>query len=197
LALLVIALSIAAIIFLLLILPLGIELSASFHGSAVFSARIKCLFGLFSWKLSTGHKGRNKQAGEAVHEESRYGILRMIDAGRVKGIGDRIKLLAKHVARQVKVQSVQSDLRVSLGDDYYTGMLTGLLIPLVLYLNQSFDGAIMFRPAFEEGLFLEGDISGDLQVRPLQVMVPCLAFALSFEFQRAHRIMAGRPCKKK
>ena len=95
------------------------------------------------------------------------------------------------------MQSIQSDLRVSLGDDYYTGMLAGLLIPLVLYLNRRYNGTIMLRPSFEEDLFLEGDIWGDLQVRPIQVLVPCLAFALSPEFRQARRVIAGGPCKRK
>ena len=196
-ALLLIALSVAALIFLLLVLPLGIGLSASFHGGAVFSARIKYFFGLFSWELSTGRNWRNRHAKQAADGESPYGIFRVIEAVQVKGLGDRIRLLAEHLARRAKVQSIQSDLRVSLGDDYYTGMLAGLLIPMVLYLNQRFNGTIMLRPAFEEDLFLEGNISGDLRLRPVQVLVPCLAFALSPEFRQARRIVAGGQCKRK
>ncbi|MEI6186066.1 MAG: hypothetical protein WCP43_02565 [Dehalococcoidia bacterium] len=196
-ALLLIALSIVALIFLLLALPLGIGLSASFHGGAIFRARIKCFFGLFSWELSTGGKGRNKQAKQAADGESNYGVLRVTEAVQVKGLGNRTRLLAKHLLRRVQVQSIQSDLRVSLGDDYYTGMLAGLLIPLVLYLNRRYNGTIMLRPSFEEDPFLEGDIWGDLRVRPIQVLVPCLAFALSPEFRQARRVIAGGPCKRK
>ena len=196
-ALLLIALSIVALIFLLLALPLGIGLSASFHGGAIFRARIKCFFGLFSWELSTGGKGRNKQAKQAADGESNYGVLRVTEAVQVKGLGNRTRLLAKHLLRRVQVQSIQSDLRVSLGDDYYTGMLAGLLIPLVLYLNRRYSGGIMLRPSFEEDPFLEGDIWGDLRVRPIQVLVPCLVFALSPEFRQVRRVIAGGPCKRK
>ena len=196
-ALLLIALSIVALIFLLLALPLGIGLSASFHGSAVLTARIKYFFGLFSWELSTGGKGRDKQAKQAADGESNYGVFRVTEAVQVKGLGNKTRLLAKHLLRRVQVQSIQSDLRVSLGDDYYTGMLAGLLIPLVLYLNRRYSGGIMLRPSFEEDLFLEGDIWGDLRVRPIQVLVPCLAFALSPEFRQARRVIAGGPCKRK
>ena len=195
--LLLIALSIAFLLFLLLMLPLAIELSASFHGNAVFSMRIKYFFGLFSWKLSTGHTGRDRPAEEAEKVESPYGVSRYVEVSRVKGLGGRVKRLVENLARWTKVQSIQSDLRVSLGDDYYTGMLAGLLIPLVLYLNQRFDGAILIQPSFEEDLFLEGDISGDLRVRPLQVLVPCLDFALSQECRQARLVMAGGQCKRK
>lgn len=196
-ALLLIALSVAVFIILLLVLPLGIGLSASFHGKAVFTARLNYFFGLFSWKLSAGHKGRGRQTKRAVDEESPYGISRVIEAAQVKGLGARVMLLVKQLSRRTRVYSVQSDLRVSLADDYYTGMLAGLLIPMVLYLNQRFNGTVILRPAFEEELFLEGDISGDLRVRPIEVLVPCLAFALSPEFRQARRIMAGGPCKKR
>lgn len=196
-ALLIIALSVLAIILLLLVLPLGIRLSASFHGGAVFNARIQFLFGLLSWDLSTGRARRDKPARPVAEREGTYRISRVVEAVQVKGLGDRIKLLIKHIFRRVKVQSIQSDLRVSLGDDYYTGMLAGLLIPPVLYLNQRFNDVVLIQPAFEEDMFLEGDVSGDLQVRPIHVLVPCLDFALSPEFRQARRIIAGGPCKKR
>lgn len=196
-ALLIVVLILVALIVLLLVLPLWIGLSASFHGSAVFSAKIIYFSGLFSCELSTGRNGRKKQTMQASDGRSPYRTFRVIEAVQVKGLGDRIRLLAKDVARRVKVQSIQSDLKVSLGDDYYTGMLAGLLIPLVLYLNQRFNGDIVLQPAFEEDLFLEGDISGDLRVRPVQVLLPCLAFALSPEFRRARQLMSGGSCEKR
>ena len=195
--LLIIVLSVIAFIALLLLLPLGIWLSASFHGGAVFAARIKYFCGLFSWELSTGRRGIDRRVTVEAGGKSDYGIYRFIEAARVKGVGDKARRLVKNVARRVKVRSVQSDLEVSLGDDYYTGILAGLLIPLVLYLNQRFTGAISLSPVFEEDLSLEGDISCDLLVRPIHVLAPCLAFALSPEFRKARRVMAGGQCKKR
>jgi predicted membrane-bound spermidine synthase len=197
LVLLLISLAIVALVLLLLALPLGIWLSASFHGNAVFAARIECFFGLFSWKLSTGRSTRHKQVKPAAEGESHYYIFRVIEAVQVKGLGGRIALLVKRLCGRARVNSIQSDLSVSLGDDYDTGMLAGLLIPLVMYLNRRFNGAITLRPAFEEDMFLEGDISGDLRVRPMQVLVSCLAFALSPQFRQARRILAGDRCKRK
>ena len=196
-ALLFIALSVVALIFVLLVQPLGIGLSASFHGRAIFRARIKYFFGLFSLELSSGRKRRYKQDYKAAGGEGGYGSHHIFEAVQVKGLGKSTWLLAKRLARRVSVQSIKSDLSVSLGDDYYTGMLAGLAMPLVLYLNQRYKGGIILRPAFEEDLFIEGDISGYLQVRPFQVLLPCLAFALSPQFRQARRIMAGDGCKRK
>ncbi len=89
------------------------------------------------------------------------------------------------------MKRLTSDLTVSLGDDYYTGMLAGLAIPLVLYLNQRFDGEISLRPAFEEDLLLEGDLLAGFSLSPLKMIVPCLIFACSPQFRRAERIFRG------
>lgn len=193
---LIIVLAILALIILLLVLPLGIRLSVGFHGGAIFNARIKFLCGLLSWQVSTGRARREKPAGTDIEKTSSSGMSRLIEAAQVKGLGAKVKLLIKQIYRRVRVQSVQSDLRVSLGDDYYTGMLAGIFIPAVLYFDQRFDGMVLIQPAFEEDLFLEGDICGDLQVRPIHVLVPCLGFALSPEFRRAKKIMAGGSCIK-
>lgn len=192
---LIIVLAILALIILLLVLPLGIRLSASFHGGAIFKARIKC-FGLLSWEMSTAHAREEKPARAELEKTAHHTISQMLDAAQVKGLGARIRLLIKQIYRRVRVESIQSDLRVSLGDDYYTGMLAGIFIPAVLYLNQRFDGTVLIQPAFEEELFLEGDICSDLQVRPVHMLAPCLGFALSPEFRRARKIMAGGSCIK-
>jgi len=194
LALLIFVILILALIVVLLVLPIGIGLSASFHGSVVLNARISFFFGLLSWKLPGGGTGRR---GQAESEESSDRIIRVIETVQVRGLGRRVWLLGTQITHRVKVESIQSDLQVSLGDDYYTGMLAGFMIPVVLYLNRMFNGAVIIRPAFEEDLYLEGDISGDLRVRPIEVLAPCLAFALSPEFQQARRVMSGGQCRRK
>jgi len=196
LAPLIIVLAVVALIILLLVLPLGIRLSARFHGGAIFNVRIQFLFGLLSWEVSTGRARREKPDGPDIEKTGNSGLSRLIEAAQVKGLGARIKLLIKQIYHRVRVQSVQSDLRVSLGEDYYTGMLAGIFIPAVLYLNQKFDGTVLIQPAFEEELFLKGDICGDLQIRPVHMLVPCLGFALSPEFRQARKIMAGGSCIK-
>jgi hypothetical protein len=197
LAPLIVVLAVFAFVIALLALPLGIRLSASFHGVVIFNMRIRCLFGLLTWELSSAHTRGDKPSVAGAEKAGRRSISSLLEAAKVRGIGSRISLLIGQLYRRIEIQSVKSDLRVSLGDDYYTGMLAGLLLPPVLYLNQRFDGMVLIQPAFEEDLFLEGDICGDLQVRPIYVLMPCLGFALSPEFRRARRIMAGGSCIKK
>jgi len=194
---LVIGLAVIALIALLLAIPLWITLSAGFHGSAIFSVRVRFLFGLLSWKTSSMRAAGDGSPATEAEKDVFHTLARVLEAAQVKGLAEKIRLLTMRVYRRVRILSLRSDLRVSLGDDYYTGMLAGLLIPANLYLNQMYGDLILVRPAFEEELFIEGDFYTDLQVRPIQVLVPCLGFAFSPEFRRARRIVAGGSCTEK
>ena len=186
--LLYILLGAAAFIVVALVIPVEIELSAAIHGRVVARARFKLLFGLVSFVVNggTGKKARGKAESGGVPF-----LEKLFNAAQVEGIGARSWALAKRLFSCVKVKLLDTDLTVSLGDDYYTGMLAGLAIPLVLYLNRRFDGGIALRPAFEEDLLLEGDLLAVFSLRPLKMIMPCLVFACSPQFRRAKRILSG------
>ncbi len=183
-----ISIGILALIVLALAIPVEIEVSAAIHGRAVSKTRFKLLFGLISFDVDSGagKKDLGRSGGDGVPF-----LKKVFNAAQVEGIWSKSWELAKRLASCVKVKSLTSDLTVSLGDDYYTGMLAGLAIPLVLYLNQRFDGEISLRPAFEEDLLLEGDLFADFSLRPLKMILPCLVFACSPQFRRVKRIFSG------
>jgi len=181
---------IVALIVLVLAIPVEIEFSTAIHGRTVAQTRFKLLFGLISFAVSggAGRKARGKTESEGVPF-----LEKLLNAAQVEGMGARSWALVRRFAACVKVRRLATDLTVSLGDDYYTGMLAGLAIPLVLYLDQRFDGGISLRPAFEEDLLLEGDLLAAFSMRPLKIIVPFLVFACSPQFRRARRILgAGR-----
>ena len=192
--LLFISIGVLALIVLALAIPVDIEISAAIHGRTVSKTRFKLFFGLISFDANggAGRKELGKPGGDGV-----LFLKKMFNAAQVEGIWQKSWELAKRLASCVKVKSLASDLTVSLGDDYYTGMLAGLLIPLVLYLNQRMAVGISLRPAFEEDLLLEGDLSAGFQVRPLGVLGPCLAFACTPQFRQARQILSGGRCKKR
>ncbi len=195
--LLLIVLIVLILVVFLLVIPLEIELSAGFHGRAVFQTRFKYLFGLISWETGGSRCKKIGREKKAAGGDQLSMLSHTCEAIQVKGLWGRMWLLVKRLAGSVSVRSINSDLIISLGDDYYTGMLAGLLIPLVLYLNQRMAVDVSLRPAFEEDLLLEGDLSADFQVRPLAVIGPCLAFACSPQFRRARQIFSGGRCKKR
>ena len=181
-------LGIVALIVLVLAIPVEVEFSTAIHGRVVAQTRFKLLFGLISFAISggAGRKARGKTESGGVTF-----LEKLLKAAQVEGMGARSWRLAKRLAACVKVKRLTTDLTVSLGDDYYTGMLAGLAIPLVLYLDRRFDGGISLRPAFEEDLLLEGDLLAGLSLQPLKMIVPCLVFACSPQFRRAKRILSG------
>ena len=187
-ALLFILIGILALIVLALAIPINIEFSAAIHGRAVARTRFKLLFGLISFDAYGGapKKEKGKTGGDGVLFPEK-----LFNVSQVEGIWPGSWGLAKRLASCVKVKHLAADLTVSLGDDYYTGMLAGLAIPLVLYLDQRFDGGISLRPAFEEDLLLEGDLLAGFSLCPLKVIVPFLVFACSPQFRRAKRIFRG------
>ncbi|MCX6001433.1 MAG: hypothetical protein NTY79_02690 [Chloroflexi bacterium] len=188
-----ILIAILALIVLALAVPVEIEISAAIHGRAVSKTRFRLLFGLISFdadsgpgKKEPGKKEPGKMGGDGVPF-----LEKLFNAVQVEGIWSGLWKLAQRLAPCVRVKRLASDLTVSAGDDYYTGMLAGLAIPLVLYLNQRFDGEISLRPAFEEDLLLEGDLFAGFSLRPLKMILPCLVFACSPQFRRVKRIFSG------
>jgi hypothetical protein len=188
LTLLYILLGVPALIILALAIPVEIEISAAIHGRAVAQTRFKLLFGLITFDAKGGaaRKEPGKTGGDGLPL-----LEKLFNAARVEGIWPRSWSLAKRFVSCVKVKRLATDLTVSLGDDYYTGMLAGLAIPLALYLDRRFDGGVSLRPAFEEDLLLEGDLLAGFSLQPLKMIVPCLVFACSPQFRRARRVFSG------
>ena len=186
--LLFIFIGVLALIVLALAIPVEIEISAAIHGRAVSKTRFKLLFGLVSFDADSG--AGSKEQGKTGSDGVPF-LKKLFNTAQVEGIWQELWELANRLASCVKVKRLATDLTVSLGDDYYTGMLAGMAIPLVLYLNQRFDGEISVRPAFEEDLLLEGDLFAGFSLRPLKMIMPCLVFACSPQFRRAKRIFRG------
>jgi hypothetical protein len=154
----------------------------------VAQTRFKLLFGLVSFAVNGG-AGRKERGGTGA--EGPHLLEKLFGAARAEGIGARLWALAKRLVSCIKVNRLASDITVSLGDDYYTGMLAGLAIPLVLFLDRRFGGRISLRPAFEEDLLLEGGLLAAFSFRPLKIIVPCLVFACSPQCRRVRRILSG------
>ena len=177
-----------SLIVLALAIPVEIEFSAAIHGRVAAQTRFKLLFGLVSFAVKGG-AGRKERGGTGA--QSPNFLEKLFSAAQAEGAGARSWALAKRLISCIKVKRLASDLTISLGDDYYTGMLAGLAIPLLLYLNQRFDGEMSLRPAFEEDLLLEGGLLAAFSLRPLTIVVPCLVFACSPQFRGVIRILSG------
>lgn len=187
---LIVCLSFLLLVLVALWLPVEVELRAGFHGKPVFRQRLRLFHGLLTLEMGEG-KGKSGRAGDSCTVDSAGNLVRFYRAAEVPGVADKAWRTVGKLWHQVEVRHVSADLSVSLGDDYYSGMLMAFAIPVVLYLDGRFGGRIALRPAFEEDLLLEGDVSAVFRARPLKLLAPCLHFALSSQFRQSRRIWKG------
>ena len=196
--LLIVAAGILTLLVILLCIPLEIELSGHIQGKSDVRVRFIYLFRLISWDLK---RWKDKSdSGRPVPEKPKQNVLGLTEAwelSQVDGLIEAVWSLIKKLFHNVKASRVEADLRISLGDDYYTGMLFGYLIPFMLYVEQPPQYDVKIQPAFEEDLLLEGNVYGNWQVRPIEVLEPCLAFAFSRPAWRAGRKFISYRCSKK
>lgn len=168
--------------------PADIEFTASVHGRAVYRVRVRLFFGLITFNAGSG-AGRKDGGKPGGGDGGQLG--KAINAVQVDGIGKRSWELIRQLSSCVQVKRLALNLTISLGDDYYTGMLAGLAIPLALYLERQFDAEVSLRPAFEEDLLFEGDLFACFRLQPLKAIVPWLVFACSPQYRRAKRLFRG------
>jgi hypothetical protein len=179
------------LILFLLILPLDVELSVQMSGRPCFGLRLKYFFGMAEWVYAKGSRGGVRHlARRPAEQEPRHTALRFWRASQVEGVWESVWRLLRRLTGLVRLERIDVDLRVSLGDDYYTGMLTGAMMPVSVLLDSLVGGERSFRPVFEEDLMLDGYVKADLRMRPACIIVPCLVFVTSSPVQRARRILA-------
>jgi len=189
LAFLVVCLILLLIVTLVLVLPVSVEVIATFHGRVDVRLRVFYFFHLFCWELK-GPKTKVKKVRTEEKKKHRPSSLsRIYSVFQVRGFGSGIWLLIRRLAAGTKIRDLESDIRISLVDDYYTGMLIGLMIPLVLVLNSWFSSRLKVQPAFEEDFILEGYLHGTLQMRPISALLPVTAFIFSLPAWRAGWVM--------
>jgi hypothetical protein len=189
LALLVIGLIILLLIVLVLVLPVYIEVIVTVRGNVDYRLRVFYLFRLLVWEWVK--QPAKKQEFQVTTKEKRghitwSSIYKII---QVSGLWNSILLLIKRLAHATKIRKLESDIRISLADDYYTGMLIGLLLPVVIFLNTQLSSGLRIVPAFEEDLILDGSLTGLVAVRPIRVLAPMTAFIFSPPAWKAAWIM--------
>lgn len=182
----VIILCAAALVILLLVIPVRVELRGSVHNRLDFKLRFEYLFGLVSWESSGRKAATRKSQPESDVADDYDWLPRLYDVCRTEGLWDRSWKLARRLWGHVKVEKIDVDLTVSLGDDYYTGTIAGFLIPVCLFINRQFATEINLKPAFEEDLLIEGHINADWRVVPGGILIPFLAFIISSPFRQAY-----------
>jgi hypothetical protein len=185
----VILLVLLSLLVLFLCMPLRILILAEIHGHLDLRVRFIWLSGLFSHEMRVAVKHNKKHRKDEKKDRGEFSWLsRAYDTARVKGLRHNLWTLLKRLIHVVKIKSIDADVKYSIGDDYYTGMCAGLLMPLVFLLERSFISRINIQPIFEDDLAINGYFRSDFQVIPIAIIAPCLAFACSPAAWRAGKI---------
>ena len=178
-ALLIIGLVILLLLVLVLVLPVYLEIALTVHGRVDLKLHVFYFFRLLCWELVTKPAKKQEQKASAKKAHGHITWSRINRGIQIKGLWNSIWLLIKRLAHAIKIRRLESDLRISLGDDYYTGMFIGLLLPVVLLLNAQLSSELKMLPVFEEDLMLDGSLAGVVVVRPIRILAPMTAFIFS------------------
>ena len=181
-----------ALIVAALAVPLVLVISAERVDALKATWRVRWLFGLVDVRSSRDRpaspppersetastaRGRSRKAVKGA----RVGIAVL----RTHGLPGRVRRLAGSLFQRVKLEEFQLRTAFGLDNPADTGIVCGLLSPLLVIARMR-DLNVDFRPMFLE-TGLRGVLSATVHVRPLSIVGPLAAFLVSPPVIRAAR----------
>ena len=185
--------SLAAVIILVLCIPLNAVLHIDVHGRPKFRVRLVWLFGLVSKEVTKGKKDPEEE--KSVAKDKRKPGKRKIKARtifqilRTKGLLKQLKRLLQDILKCLKIRDLKVNLRIGLDDPADTGLLLALIGPVTFFLGSSRVHEIRVQPSFEDEAVFEGYLSGALRLVPIQLAIPFLRFVFSLAAIRAAKTL--------
>jgi len=166
----------AAILTLILFVPLEMAVQLSVSGKPKLRMKLVWLFGLVSKEVSRG-EGKPREKKRAGKRMARLGdILSLL---QTRDLLKQLKILLPSMLRSLKIRDLAADFRIGLGDPADTGLLFALIGPAALWLNSSFPLRIRAQPSFADEPTFLGHSHGVVRVRPIRLVIPLLRFAFS------------------
>ena len=185
--------SLAAVITLVLCIPLNAVLRVDVYGRPKFQVRLVWLFGLVSKEITKGKKGTEEEKG--IAEGKRKPGKRKIKARtifqilRTKGLLKQLKRLLQDILKCLKIRDLRVNFRVGLDDPADTGLLLALIGPATFFLGSSRVHEIRVQPSFEDEAVFEGYLHGAVRLVPIQLAIPFLRFVFSLAAIRAAKTL--------
>ncbi len=189
----------AGLVILVLCVPLDMAFRVDVYGKPKLRLRLVWLFGLVSKELGR-EKKRAREKKEVLKEKpkkkrrARSGTIFKIL--RVRGLLAQFKSLLRGVIRSFRISQLEANFRVGLDNPADTGFLLAVIGPATLFLNRSFPHRIRVQPSFTEAVF-EGFSSGNLSLRPIQLVPPIVRFVFSLATIRVLKVLALTKWKRK
>lgn len=192
--------SLAALITLLLCVPLDLVFRTNIEGKIKSSLRLVWLFGLVSKDcIQTKKKPEEESNIEQEQKSSDWtrGIRITLEIIQTKGLLGQIVRFIKRILRQIKIRELVANLKVGLDNPADTGLLFAFAAPFNLLLSHFSPHRIRVEPSFASDTLIEGRLCGAVRLRPVQLAVPLLGFAFSFPTLRAMKKLVLYKWKRK
>ena len=190
----------AALVTLLLCVPIDLVFHTKIEGKIKSSLRLVWLFGLVSKDcIQTKKKPQEESNIEQEQKSSDWtqGIRITLEVIRIKGLLEQLGRLIKRIIRHIRVRELVANLKVGLDNPADTGLLFAFAAPFNLLLSYFSPHRIRIEPSFASDTLIEGRLYGTVRLRPVQLAVPLLGFAFSFPTLRAVKKLVLYKWKRK
>jgi hypothetical protein len=192
--------SLAALITLLLCVPLYLVFHTNIDVKPRFSMKLIWLFGFVSHELRQGKKKADKEDKSEHKQKQQNWIWRIritFEVLQTKGLLGQIVSLAKRIHRHIKIKELAANFNVGLDNPADTGLLFAFIAPANLLLRHFSPHQIKIEPSFAGETILQGSLYGEVRVRPIQLAAPLMGFAFSLPTLRAAKKLVLSKWKRK
>ena len=193
--------SLAAVIILVLCIPLDAVLHIDVYGRPKFHMKLVWLFGLVSKEITRTKKKPEEEKGVAEGKQKprkrKIKVRTIFQILRTKGLLGQLKRLLKDIFKCLKIRELRANFRVGLDDPADTGLLFALIGPVTFFLGSSRVHEVKVQPSFEDEVVFEGYLHGATRLVPIQLAIPCLRFVFSLAAIRTVKGRVGTKWRRK
>jgi hypothetical protein len=181
------ALTIAAVVLLLIIallaIPVSLTYQLSWHQAFQSRMTLRWLFGLVRIQLSPSQPRaatakKKKRPAKAAKRKPGANPANVFAAARQKAFRQRIMRFVQDIWHAIRKRDLNLHIRLGLGDPADTGQLWGFVGPMAGMLANTQTASITIEPDFYAAT-IELDSSGNIRVIPLQMVILAVGLLLS------------------
>jgi hypothetical protein len=191
--------SLAALIILLLCIPVELVFRANTEGRPKFSLRLILFFGLFNGDLRpTAHRSEEKGVSGEKPVSNRWQRIKFaLEVLQTKGLLKQLGNFMMRTYRSMKVREFAANLKVDLDNPADTGLLFAFIAPVNLLSNCFLPYPIKIEPSFTGESFVTGYVNARVKLMPIQVVASATGFAFSVPSLRAAKRLVLYRWKRK
>lgn len=191
----------AGLIVFALAIPLNLSLQVDVPGKPRFRTKIRWLFGLVHKEIAKKEvqsiKTKKTTKSKRKPKDRVISVKVLLQILRVKGLFKQVKILLRDTLRRVRLENLEADFKLGLGDPADTGMLFAFLGPAACFFHSFLPDRIKLQASFADEAILEGYMETTLRISPLLVIIPSLRFICSRPVFRVARILVAAKWKKR